>query len=64
MRNDDVEAFLETTATRVERDMADIAACWNALAVEERAPMLARLERSAPGIVHLLCPCYGRFATH
>ena len=57
-------AFLEATAARIEAEMGAIRDSWSAVSDENRAAVLARLERSAPQIVRLLCPDYGRFAAH
>lgn len=68
MRNDEIEegatAFLEMIANRIEREMSEIVESWSAISDENRAAVLARLERSAPQVVRLLCPSYGRFTTH
>ena len=68
MRNDEIEGdatvFLEMIAARIEREMGEIVESWSAISDENRAAVLARLERSAPQVVRLLCPAYGRFTTH
>lgn len=61
---DGATVFLEMTATRIEREMGEIVESWSAISDENRAAVLARLERSAPQVVRLLCPAYGRFTTH
>lgn len=68
MRDNDIEegatAFLEMIAIRIEREMGEVAESWSAISDENRGAVLARLERSAPQVVRLLCPGYGRFAMH
>ncbi len=68
MRDDEIEAgataVLEMTAARIEVEMGAIRESWSAVSDENRAAVLARLERSAPQIVRLLCPDYGRFTAH
>ena len=68
MRDNEIEegatAFLEMIAVRIEREMDEVAESWSAISDENRGAVLARLERSAPQVVRLLCPAYGRFTTH
>lgn len=59
----DPRAF-EEMAAAIERDMGRMAQCWEEVAAGDRGVLLARLERSAPQVVRLLCPAYGRFRPH
>jgi hypothetical protein len=62
--DDAATAFLERTACHIEQEMLDIMERWSAVSDESRGEVLARLARSAPQVVRLLCPSYGRFAAH